>query len=110
MRPPSRVKVSPLQYTVKFDSEAMKVADANGVCLNDVAAIYLQTGNHPLVERETFLHELLHALWNRSGLNTRCDDGPPDSPGELIIQDIAGPLLALLRDNPAVVRYLTEKV
>lgn len=54
--------------------------------------------------RDTLLHELLHALWSESALGS--GEGLCE---ESVVRQLATSLLATLRDNPALVRFLTEK-
>lgn len=104
-----KIKVTPHEVEVRFDRDAMAAASANGVYLGDVNTILLSPGCDPLVERETMLHEALHAIWNQTLLDKLYPDEEPDSPGEAIISTLAPRLLAVLRDNPQLVAYLTEK-
>jgi hypothetical protein len=106
---PSKVKVSPFTFEVRYDKEAMEAAGANGACMEDLCTILLAPGNDWLVERETILHEALHAVWGQTYLDTKIPDDAADSEGEAIIRELAPRILALLRDNPQFVAYLTEK-
>lgn len=103
-----KVRIDPYIVKVKYDTEAMTAASANGVWMEDLATILLQTGNDKNVERETLLHECLHALWSQTLLDKQYPDEAADSPGEEIIAVLAPRLLALLRSNPKLVRFLTE--
>lgn len=109
MKPPRKVKVGPYAYTVRFDDAAMSAAGANGACLPDVASILLDSTCAPDTERDTVLHELLHAIWKQTQLVIEHPDGDSDSVGEKLIQTLAPRLLDLLRSNPKLVEYLTEK-
>ena len=58
---------------------------------------------HDLVARSTLLHECLHAVVSDSGLKPRWDEDE-----ELYVSVLERGLFNLLRDNPALVEYLTE--
>lgn len=109
MTPPKKVKVGPYDYGVRFDDDAMSAAGANGACLPDTATVLLDSTCSPSTERDTVLHELLHAVWKQTHLVIDYPDSDSDSPGEKLIQTLAPRLLGLLRDNPKLVTYLTEK-
>lgn len=110
MRPaeefPDRVKLGPYRIEVKYDHDAMVAASANGAYLADTSTILLQDVCSRDVERDTVLHELLHAVWKMSVLHLDYPDDEQDSKGEAIIQTLAPRILELLRRNPDLVRYL----
>ena len=54
--------------------------------------------------RETFLHELLHAIYGVWPLPTQ----PPTLTEETIVATMAAGLATVLRDNPAVARWLID--
>lgn len=64
----------------------------------------------PHRERTTMLHEVLHAVIRMTGqLDRFVKDGTDDShPDERTVGPMAYALLAVLRDNPHLVAYLTE--
>lgn len=54
-------------------------------------------------ERNTVVHELLHAIVSMAG------DLGDDSDEERIVSTLSPWLLTMLRENPSLVRYLTER-
>lgn len=56
-------------------------------------------------ERDTLLHEALHALFNLTGL----DEKLSDEDAEDIILRLSPAILTLMRENPQFVSYLTAK-
>ncbi len=108
MKPPVRVKVSPYNVPVRFDKEAMAAASANGAYLPDLHTILLAPNNGPDMERETLLHEVIHAVWSQTFLDVKYPDEEGDSEGEAIIRELSPRLLAVLRDNPKLVEYLVS--
>lgn len=105
---PDTIDVNPYTYRVKEDLEACIAADAQGVCLDDQGVIIVNPALKAIAARDTLLHEVLHAVWMRAGLQTDFDHVEKDSPGERIINVVATGLLQVLRDNPQFVEYLTS--
>lgn len=63
-------------------------------------------------ERETVLHEILHAVINMTAQRDRfapIEGGDKDKASEPVVDAMATALLAVLRDNPQVVGWLTEE-
>lgn len=80
--------------------------DVLGACDRDDQIIQLETlgvGFDKL--RETYLHEVLHALIGMSGMNR---DVLSESE-EVVVNRLAPVLLQFLRDNPSVFTYLTGR-
>lgn len=60
-------------------------------------------GQPPMHERATLMHEIIHGIANHTGqIELRRN--------EAYIDAIAYSLVTLLRDNPDLVAYLTEKI
>ena len=55
--------------------------------------------------REHMLHELLHKIWEKSGLT----DSYARTTEEFIITCLTGWLVDILRDNPELVEFITEE-
>jgi hypothetical protein len=110
-RLPSSVRIGAYTYTVSNgDDFYQKVhsiqdpADILGMCDSVECLICLRPGLPPQVERNSFLHELLHAAKAVGGH----PDLSTDDPEEAFISATTHPLLMILRDNPKVVAYLLE--
>jgi len=56
-------------------------------------------------QREALLHEILHATCSATGINERLDADE----AEYVVTALAPALLAVLRENPHVVAYLTSE-
>lgn len=76
-----------------------------GVCWPTNGLIYVEARLRPHAAREVLLHEALHACWVASNLH-RTSAAPRE---EQVVGSLAPILLEVLRNNPALVRYLTEK-
>ena len=66
-----------------------------GLCHCDIREIWLNAGNLPEVNRNTFLHELLHALSYTAQLEMT----------ERQVDVLATMLISLCRENPQLVDY-----
>ena len=107
MKPPKSVRVGPHDFSVTLAPE-LSNAGASGLCGTDTQEVHVDMKLGPTVERETVLHELLHAVWGQTFLSRRYPDNAGDSEGEGIIDELAPRILALLRDNPRLITYLTS--
>lgn len=115
---PTNVLVGAVRYRVVMnDNEWMKIEHASqrlityGQTDNQKATIALNPAAAPEVQRLTLWHEVLHALHETTM-------GSPDWRGlgkdhdqreETVIRMWEHPTLAVLRDNPQLVAYLTSK-
>jgi hypothetical protein len=80
---------------VKANSEYM------GRCNGDTAQIELCKGQDPFGERDTALHETMHAILRQQG-RSYC------KAEEVYVTALATGLLGVLRSNPAFANYLLE--
>lgn len=106
---PKKVRVAPYEYTVEAHHQLSELAGAAGGCISDSERIVYDPVGGPVVVREVVLHELLHAIWSQTYLKRKFPDDGTDSKGEAIIGELAPRLLSLLRDNPKLVAWLTER-
>jgi hypothetical protein len=58
-------------------------------------------------QRETLVHETLHAIFSAAQLDSLLS-AESDGLDEHVVSVLSGHMLAFLRENPAVLRYLTE--
>lgn len=115
---PLSVKIGPVIYRVTSDPDDWVRVEHDtqtngyyGHTNNKQAIIYLNPEADPAVTRLTFWHEVLHALFEVTmgapdwhGLGKTRDDRE-----ESVIRRLEGPTLNVLRDNPELVAYLTER-
>jgi len=99
---PRRIKLSPYTYTVR---EVRGLQDS-GACAPDYEAILVDAEQSDGQKRDTLLHEALHGII-RQGLEQQFKD-VDKSFEESVVSFFAPRLLGLLRDNPALVEYLTS--
>lgn len=103
MKIPGRVRIVGKTYRVvahdDFDDD--RYGDCNvRECLIRLDLVDVD----PQQVRDTLLHEILHALWKESGLGA--GEGASE---EVIVRQLATSLLATLRENPPLVRFLLSK-
>jgi Zn-dependent peptidase ImmA (M78 family) len=80
--------------------------DAIGLAFGQDLTIFIASWVHPRLQRETLLHELMHAcVFGAASDSIPADDTDHE---EHFVSGLDAPLLATLRDNPDLVRYLTE--
>lgn len=110
MKPPKTVEIGPHTYRVVVDKNAVahdsvrNGSEVLGYCTTAEQRISIQPDQGPSMLRDTVLHEVLHALFDLTGLaGTHSDDDE-----ERIIRPFATALLDCLRRNPTLVAYLTE--
>lgn len=116
---PSEVRVGTVVYKVTADADdwmriehSTKTSGYYGHTQNTEATIYLNAGATPDVQRLTLWHEVLHALAETvmGSPDFRNLPGAPDSKSdaeESVVRMFEHSTLAVLRDNPELVAYLT---
>jgi hypothetical protein len=103
---PRRVKVGPHVYRVLLKPARVMQADGegvNGFCHFDKAEIWLFRGLKAAKRREFLLHELKHAAGHSAFHERKL------MTEEAFVRHMAPAMLAMIRDNPALVAYLTQK-
>jgi len=102
---PRRLRVGPFLWQVKWSQiEVLRYApagDACGTTHHPDLVIAIQPGRAEDYNRSILLHELLHACARAADLQA------PEDTEETVVAALTGPLLQALRDNPALLEYLT---
>lgn len=112
MRLPRTIRVGALRYRVISNRDAM-----NAVCREQSSdllgstdavklIITLEPTQAPDQLADTLLHEVLHTLTDVSGLQSEWGAEKDES----VVRRLTPHLLALLRQNPTLVTYLTTEV
>lgn len=96
MKRPERLRVIGKRWTVRWDYDN---ADEYGICDHNSQTLHIQSNLAPDTERDTLLHEVLHAVDEAMGTHLE----------EAQVRSLATGLLAVLADNPSFVRYLTRR-
>lgn len=120
---PTKIRVMGQPYTVQYfgpdtplfdgDSDTRRVGfEALGVCDSVLGEMRIRSapfGSSYAVERETVLHECMHAAMALSGLSEEpWIDGEGDHE-ESLVDRLTPILLDILRANPVLSRYLLAK-
>lgn len=97
-----------LIYVGPFDFEVKQLADMDllGETHSNDGLIDIKRKQSPANKRDTLLHEVLHAIVFHSGLG----HGLSHDDEERLVVTISPWILAVLRDNPALVDYLLAGV
>lgn len=105
MTPPKNLRVGPYNYKVVT---GRIVTGDMGLCDAQACVIYIDNdkNEHFLVERDTVLHEVLHAILDVTGLASVIATEVDDKFEEKMVRPLATALLQFLRDNPKFVHYL----
>ena len=100
--PPETVYVEPYRFEIVNDANWSMQTGNMGNCITDIQRIVIDANLSPQSERETVLHELLHAIWAQTSLQKR----DTEEQQEEAVWQLAPRLLALLKDNAPLVQYL----
>lgn len=101
-----KLDVLGLDYTVEMDPNMNPEDSVLGKCHIEQCRIRIAAEIAPSQQRQTLCHELGHAIFSAMGLNYDFKD-PEDE--EKIVDRMGTGLLYVLRANPWLVQYLTEK-
>lgn len=89
MKIPKKIKVGCITYTIRYD----KLEDCYGIHDSNAQEIILANGMSPEMTRNTFLHELMHAIM--------CQIGAEDAQkNEILIQCLANEIDKLFELKP----------
>lgn len=101
MNPPTTIKILHLDFDFRFmDETFFDAAGAYGHCDKKRQVISVAAHLRPALLADTTLHEILHGIHFAVG----CEDEMRE---EQIALQFAGPLCMVLRDNPALMAWLT---
>lgn len=109
MNLPKKIKVGPFDYAVDDDLPALRKemvalkAELLGWSDEITLRISINPEQAPGMLRDTLLHEVLHQVFNMTG---QADEWGKEGAEEAILR-LTPALLAVLRENPKVVDYLT---
>lgn len=100
---PKAVKIGPFHYRIRRPSKALARENLSGAAWHPLLTIAVDRDLHPVYAAETLLHEVLHACWDQTPLRDFDDDVE-----ESIVAALSPLLFGVLRDNPELVRCLTD--
>lgn len=98
---PDSVEVGHTTFSVTADPEGCRGHGALGVTFCDERRIILDTDMPLDTQRDSLLHEVLHAC-----VYAACGLGLSDATEERVVKGLTGPLLSSLRRNPELLAFL----
>ncbi|HXH58456.1 hypothetical protein [Iamia sp.] len=103
---PDNLQVGAHTYRVLVDHDGLVGvhADNRGSTHNETLTIALDGSLAATLQRETLLHETIHAAWDQTALTAL----EVQEQQEVVVTAFAPVLVAILRDNPKLVAYLTS--
>jgi Zn-dependent peptidase ImmA (M78 family) len=94
------VRISHYDFKIeRIKGKTMVASEVYGLCVKDKQIIYIDTSATPAVQKDTLLHEILHAIWWTGYLED-------DDKEERVVSVTATGLMQVLRDNPWLVEEL----
>jgi hypothetical protein len=108
---PKKILIGPLTWKIdsslsNFNSVQVTIEPCLGATQLESLTITLKPDMPRELERETLLHEILHACYATAGLPL--DHAKPDDIEEVSVTALSPWLLVILRANPDLVAYLTD--
>lgn len=102
----TRIQVEDDEVQIEWDANLGKLASGHPIGADyKKNRIRVAAGTRHSVKREHIVHELLHKLWEKSGLTKHYSN----TTEEVVITSLTGWLVEVLRDNPELVEFLTEE-
>ena len=108
---PSSSKIGPFTFIVTYNDDVPSELSGKASSEDDEVTlgqtvgyegkIVIKEGMDPLMERDTIVHEHLHAIWDAAGVRS-----VGDLDEETVVGLLAPWVLMFLRDNPELVGYL----
>ena len=98
---PDRIKIISKRFTIEYQPEGSADLDPghSGECRTLEQRILIEEGQKPDTQKDTILHEVLHAISDEMELDLSEEQVTGASKG----------ILAVLMDNPSFARYLLKK-
>jgi hypothetical protein len=93
---PKKVKVCGLVYNVEENAKASSSADVYGITDHYKQSIILDPRVSQEKKEQTFVHEVLHAIWDSVGLNSRYNDHKQQ---EEIVDALSNGLYQVFKEN-----------
>jgi len=94
------VRISHYDFKIeRIKGKTMSANEVFGLCNKDKQIIYIDSSATPAVQRDTLLHEILHAIWWTGYLED-------DDKEERVISTLATGLMNVYRDNPWLMEEL----
>jgi hypothetical protein len=94
---PSIISIIGRKYDVEIKDD---LGGSVGLCDYDKLRIDIKSGQHPALEADTFLHEIVHGI----------DDAMQLKMSERQVHCTATGIIAVLKDNPQFLEYLYKAI
>lgn len=102
------VSIHPFKYALKYPRN--KSSDNHGTTDRGNKEICIYPHKNKQAERDTLLHEIVHALLHESNLLREEDDRDDrEKKEEEFVLRFTPRLLAFLQDNPQIINYLVNQ-
>ena len=102
---PRRIRINGADFAVRFRKFTTREGKM-GICLHKPARLEIATGMTPFDQRDTMLHEVMHALLVKQGHTGSCFD--KDETEEKYVNALATGIVGVLQDNPDFAQWLIE--
>jgi hypothetical protein len=89
------VKIAHYDFLIQQMGAVMESAEVHGMCDKSGQVIYIDTGATNAIQKDTLLHEIMHAIWWTAYLEDEDKE-------ERVVSSLSTGLLQVLRDNPWV--------
>ena len=105
MKRPKRINIDPFDYEVRYMPDFSATTNTMGSCVTDAQIIFIDAGLTDQAEKDTVLHEALHGAWSQTGLQKEYTEDQQ----EAVIWALTPRLLAIIRDNPELIQWLSGR-
>lgn len=98
MKIPKQIKIGGLVYTIEKSEKVTNEGGNFGSTHHRKQRIFLDPSETVQMSENTFVHEILHAIWYQAGLKSRYQK---DHPGfeEEVVDALSNGLYQVLKDN-----------
>lgn len=103
--PFDRVYIAPFEWIIKHDPAVLSVAGSDGMLDDSLGMVLNQERRRDLL-RDDVMHESLHGIIRQTSVFK--NDAEWNKQEEELVSGISPRLVALLRDNPELTKWLTR--
>lgn len=97
MKIPSKIRIIGFEWKVKEDKDVAYEGAIHGATHTMSQTIFLEPANTVQKQEQTFLHEIMHAIWWQTGLGKRYSEKRELE--EEVISALSNGLYQVLKDN-----------
>jgi hypothetical protein len=99
---PDHIRVMGRDYSVVWEDDILLGTDNLGRTYSQQCAIAVRTGQHPVEEADTLLHEVMHAVWYCMSIS----EGGADE--ESVVRRMASGMMQVFMDNGHLLKYFAD--